>query len=95
MTDTINETVEFEPLKDFENDYEILNQHPFIIHKKSNHKIIKEGLNNKNYPCVSLNKRKYLKHILIAKQFISNPDNLSQVDHINRDRSVINYQDLK
>ena len=91
----MSQTVEFVPLLTFENDYEILNHYPFIIRKKSNHKIIKEGLNNKNYPCVSLNKRNYLKHVLIAKQFISNPDNLPQVDHINRDRSDYHLSNLR
>ncbi|KAK8893777.1 hypothetical protein M9Y10_022206 [Tritrichomonas musculus] len=85
---SINESVEFVPLLNFENDYEILNQYPFTIRKKSNHKIIGESLSN-GYVNVNLNQKKYLKHRIIAIQFIPNPDPINNdiIDHINHDRT--------
>ena len=84
---------EWIPLKDFENDYEIMVEYPNSIRKKSNKRIIKESLNDKriqnDYIIVWINRRKYFKHILIGKQFIKNddPTNKNQIDHINRDKT--------
>ena len=83
-------TEQFVDLLNFE-DYEVLNEYPFTIRKKVNQKIIKEWTNDKGYKCVDLispdNKRhKYKKHRLIAEQFIPNPDNLPEIDHINKQR---------
>ena len=36
-----------------------------------------------------------MKHVLIAKQFLENPDNLPEVDHINRDRSDYHLSNLR
>lgn len=90
-------TVEFVPLKDFENDYEILNQYPFTIRKKSNHKIISEFNNHYGYPSVALRGKNKLKHLLIAKQFINNDDeeNKREVDHINHDRTDYHIENLR
>ena len=84
-------TIEFVPLKDFENDYEILSQYPFTIRKKSNHYIISEWHDYKGYLKIKLNQKAYFKHVIIAKQFIQNddPENKSQVDH--RDKNKQNY----
>ena len=92
---TNEETVDFVPLKDFEDDYEILNQYPFTIRKKSNHRVIKEHISNNGYYRLALNGENYKKHRLIAKQFLPNPDNLPQVDHINRNRSDNHLSNLR
>ena len=42
---TINDDEsEFEPLKGFESDYEIQKEYPFVIKKKSNHRVLKESI---------------------------------------------------
>lgn len=48
--------------------------------------LVLKGLDNgKGYLRVRLNKKFYLNHILVAKSFLENPDNLPTVDHKNRD----------
>ena len=84
----------FVNLVGFENDYEILNEFPFSIRKKANQKILKEGKRNE-YIAVNLNNKIYYKHRLIAIQFIPNPNNLKEVDHINHDRSGFHLENLR
>ena len=47
------------------------------------------------YSSVNLNGIPYKKHILVAKQFIPNPNNFPQVDHINHDRSDYHLSNLR
>ena len=68
----------------------ILNQYPFTIRKKSNHKVLKESINKEHgYIDVSLNQKIYRKHRLIALQFLPNDDPINNdvIDHINHDRT--------
>ena len=75
----------FEPLTGFENDYEIeTNYSSHSIRRRSNRKFISRFLSNTRYMCVKLNGVNYLLHRIIAQHFIPNPDNLPQVDHIDR-----------
>ena len=94
---TVNDDeAEFVPLKGFEADYEIQKEFPFVIRKKSNNRIIAEGDYRKNgYPCVSLNNKLFYKHKLVAKQFLDNPNNLPEVDHISRDRTDYHLSNLR
>ena len=64
-------------------DYEICREYPYQIRKISTHRILKESTQTKGYLQVSLSGIKYLKHRLVALQWIDNPDNLPFVDHIN------------
>ena len=94
------EVIKFVPLFSFENDYEIMNEYPFMIRNKKTKNILKEfkRTNNVNdYPCVCLNTKIYQKHILIAKQFLSNDDpiNKPQVDHKNRDKTDYHLENLR
>ena len=95
---TVNDesVVEFVPLLHFEDDYEILNQHPFTIRKKSNHHILSESLVN-GYPRVSLKQKSFKKHILIGKQFIKNddPEHKTELDHIDHDRANYHLSNLR
>ena len=77
---------EFVDLIDFENEYEIKTTYPYEIKNKRTGKILKESLNTDGYYQVRLNGVLNLKHRLIAKQFILNPNNYPCVDHINRQR---------
>ena len=76
-------------------DYEILNQYPYTIRRKSNHYCVKESLNGRGYVQIHLNKKTYSKHKLIAEQFIPNPDNLPFVDHINHDKTDYHIHNLR
>lgn len=44
------------------------------------------SVNNEGYPSVHINNKTYRVHRLIAMAFHSNPNNLPQVDHIDRNR---------
>ena len=90
------QAVEFVPLLNFENDYEILNDYPFTIRKKANHRVLSESLSY-GYVQVNLNKRPYLKHRLIGLQFLPNPDPINNdvIDHINRNRADNHLSNLR
>ena len=90
---TENDVVEFVPLLDYD-DYEILNQFPFTIRRKDNHYIVSETLSN-GYIRVALNRESYNKHVIIAKQFLDNPNNLPFVDHINHNRTDNHLENLR
>ena len=70
-------------------DYEIWNQEPFPIRRKGTDRIIREGISYYGYVSVSLNQKNYLKHRIIALQFIPNdePDDKPFIDHQNRNRA--------
>ena len=97
---TVNDesVVEFVPLLHFEDDYEILNQFPFTIRKKTNHYVLNETINKVNgYVQVHLNGKTVRKHVILAKQFIPNddPEHKTQVDHISHDRADNRLQNLR
>ena len=84
-------------LKD-DDDYEIKNIYPYDIRRKDNKKTIIEGVDKQSgYIRVSLNRKKYQKHILIAKHFIYNDDpiNKKMVDHINHNRADYHLSNLR
>ena len=84
---------EWEELKEHP-DYEICVNYPHQIRKRCNGRILKES-NANGYLQVYLNGKPYLKHRLIAIQFISNPKNLPQVDHINHVRNDNGIENLR
>jgi hypothetical protein len=79
------------------NGYEIFDQYPFYIRKKSNGRIIKESVMNNGYVQVTLNGVHYLKHRIIATHFLPNdlPLIKTDVDHINHDRSDYRLENLR
>ena len=88
--------VEFVPLLDFEDDYEILNDYPFTIRRKKDNHIISEWIDS-GYVKVSFAGKNHKKHRIIAKQFIPNddPEHKTQVDHINRNKSDYHIENLR
>ena len=86
---------EFVDLVGYESDYEIQNEYPHAIRCKRDGRIISESLTVYGYVQVHLNRNTKLKHILIARQFIPNPDNLPEVDHISKIRSDNRIENLR
>lgn len=77
-----------------DNDYEIFTEYPYQIRKIKNKRIIKESHNEYGYLRCNMNGKKYLKHRIIAIQWIENdsPETKTYIDHINhiRDDNHIN-----
>lgn len=88
------EIAEYVPLLNHD-DYVIMNQYPFTIRKKSNYKKVKDSFQSYGYMSVWIDGKNYLKHRLIADQFLPNPNNLPEVDHINHDRSDNHIENLR
>lgn len=78
-----------------DSDYEICTEYPYRIRKISNKRFISEWNNGNGYIRLNLNGKKYYKHVIEAKQWKPNPDNLPYVDHINRDRSDNHLSNLR
>ena len=76
-------------------DYEIFTEYPFQIRRKSTKRIVKENIDGRGYIRCHLNSKDYRKHRVVALQFIPNPDNLEQVDHISRDRTDYHISNLR
>ncbi|KAK8858133.1 hypothetical protein M9Y10_013233 [Tritrichomonas musculus] len=90
-----NDEAEFIPLKKLVADYEIQTTFPYNVRKKNNQRILKESINGCGYPRITLNRKSIYKHIVIAKQFIPNPDNLSEIDHISKDKTDYHLNNLR
>lgn len=78
-----------------DNEYEINTVFPFQIRKKKNQRIIKESIKKNEYVICHMSRKQYYKHRVIAQQFIPNPDNLPQVDHLNNietDNRLVNLR---
>ena len=84
----------WQALTDFENNYEIEVESPHRIRKRSNKRIVSQFVNN-DYVCVKLNGRNYLYHRILARHFVPNPDNLPQVDHIDRNKTNNSIENLR
>ena len=75
----------FEPLRDFEDDYEIEVEEPHRIRRIGKDRFVKSYVNRaRGYMHINLNGRLYQLHRILAKHFIANPDNLPEIDHIDR-----------
>ena len=76
-------------------DYEIFTEYPYPIRRKGSDKVIKESIDSLGYVRCTLNRKTYRKHRIIAEQFIDNPNNLPQVDHINHNRADNRIENLR
>ena len=88
--------IEFVPLNGFA-DYEILNDYPFTVRRADNHYVVTESIQTNGYIYVHLNRNQYIKHRLIALQFIPNNDPINNdvVDHINHDKTDNHLNNLR
>ena len=86
----------FEPLRDFENDFEIEVDPPHRIRRHGSDRFVTPYLHRPSgYMCVRLNDGIYKLHRILAKHFIPNPDDLPEVDHIDRDKANNSIENLR
>lgn len=80
-----------------DNDYEINAEYPYSIRRKDTGMIVNETFHEKGYVQCYLNRHLYLKHRIVALQFIPNdsPDTKSEVDHVNHDRTDNHIDNLR
>jgi hypothetical protein len=96
INEEIEDVIEWQQLRDFEN-YDIATNHPFQIRERSTSRIIAITFDAgaDGYNRVWLNGKHYLHHRIIAQQFIENPENLPQIDHINRVKTDNRLENLR
>ena len=75
--------MEYVDLKGYEDKYEISTDYPYNIRNKKTNKILSESIKTDGLVIVYLNNKECRKHRIIAEQFIDNPNDYPDVDHIN------------
>lgn len=75
-------------------EYHISNEYPHYLKRKRDDKVMKFRYKN-GYVLVDINKNPQLHHQVIATQFISNPNNYKEVDHLNQDGTDNHIENLE
>lgn len=95
--DFYTEKKEFVPLKGYENEYSIAKDGRIL--SKLTDQYVRTSIDSNGYLKVTLWKdgaRQTARvHILVAQQFIPNPDNLPVINHIDGDKTNPNYTNLE
>ena len=80
-----------------DNDYEINVNYPHVIKRSDTGRIVSEYFDKDGYVIVNLNlyKKATKKHQIIALQWIPNPNNLPQINHINHNRADNRIENLE
>ena len=84
----------FEPLRDFEDSYEIEVVEPHRIRRIGGDRFVSTSMSH-DYVQISLNGRTYRLHRILARHFIPNPNNLPEVDHVDRNPSNNSIDNLR
>ena len=86
----------FQPLRDFEDDYEIEIDPPHRIRRLGSNTFVTTYVDRlTGYVLIHLNRRTYRLHRILARHFIPNPDDLPQVDHIDRIKTNNSIENLR
>ena len=86
--------MQFKDIEGFEDKYWITDTGEVISKKTGNQRKLLDDYDGYLRVNLSANKR-FGVHILVAKAFIPNPDNLTEVDHIDNDRHNNNVNNLR
>ncbi|KAK8840652.1 hypothetical protein M9Y10_030427 [Tritrichomonas musculus] len=87
--------IEYIPLKDFEDSYEIMNQYPYDIRDKQTKKPIKKIYTSRDGIIVYLNDgHQHRMHRLIANQFIPEFTNKKPVFMLNDDMTDLHLENI-
>ena len=88
---------DFIPIKNFENEYGINICGDIFGYKRK--RVLKQKLNKCGYSTIKLCKKNklyyFMVHRLVAQTFIPNPDNLSQVNHVDGNKKNNNVENLE
>ena len=76
-------------------DYEINANNVYQIRRKGTNNNIKLTTDKEGYYVCTLNNKQYKHHRVVALQFIPNPENKQEVDHINRVRNDNRIENLR
>ena len=77
-------------------DYVICTNYPYEIKKNSTWRTVSEWVEkDTGYVSLHLNGKRVRKHRIVATQFIPNPDEFPQVDHINGDKADFHIENLR
>ena len=71
--------------KEFVKGYSVSNSGE--IRNNINGRILKHDIDSKGFHRIMIGKKHYSIHRLVAIAFIPNPDNLPEIDHINRNKT--------
>lgn len=72
-----------------DNDYDIWSEYPYPLRRKGSVRVVTESISPAGYVRCTIKGKQYMKHRVIAQQFIENDDpaHKIQVDHINHNRA--------
>ena len=82
----------------FNDNYEIRNEYPYDINHRSTHRAIPEILDSNGYfRCIGYGSDcvLYFKHIIVATQWVDNPNNYEFVVHVNKNRGDNHIENLR
>ena len=78
-----------------DNRYSIDRYYPHYVRKNDTGRIIKECVHHSGYIVLTIGDKKWLKHRVVALQWIDNPNGYDFVDHVNNDRTDNHIDNLR
>jgi hypothetical protein len=76
-------------------DYDIQSEYPFLIRKRANGRIMTLSPSSDGYLRVYIDGQYNKHHKVVAEEFIDNPDNLPEIDHLNHVRDDNHLENLR
>jgi hypothetical protein len=75
--------------------YEIQTQYPFMVRRRRDGRVMALSRHGEGYLVVQIDGSSALHHRVIAEQFLANPDNSPEIDHINHQRDDNHLDNLR
>jgi hypothetical protein len=77
-------------------DYEINTIYPYHIRNKQKlHRYLKKATRNSGFITVSISDKPIRKDIIVAHQWLNNPDKMTKVEHVNNNRADYHLDNLR